>query len=406
MVFNLLDGGFFGFGLGFASFSTIIPLFVAQMTDSALLIGLIPAIHTLGWQLPQLFTAKPLSRMERFKPWVILMTINERLPFLGFAIIAYLLPRIGTKLGLILTFVLLIWQGLGAGVTANGWQLFISKVFPADTIATFIGVQNAISNLLGSVSAILAGIALVKIDSNYRYSTVFLAAFLCFVASWFCINQTKESPRPVNTEVLNSVPLKQSITKILKHDRAFLSFIISRFLGQFGMMAFAFFTIYSTKVLKMDTVTIGIMTSILFITQTVANPLLGWLGDRWSRKWILVFGAFCNTLSVILAILIKDPVLFAIPFILYGVANTAYWTIGISINLEFGSHEEKPTYVGLCNTLLAPAAILAPFLGGYLADLYGYLVTFYVAVVFSIFTLLLLIPFARSNKTIGELTQQ
>ena len=83
LVFNLLDGAFFGFGLGFASFTTILPLFVANLTNSALLIGLIPAIHNVGWQLPQLLTAGRLGRMERYKPWVMLMTINERLPFLG-----------------------------------------------------------------------------------------------------------------------------------------------------------------------------------------------------------------------------------------------------------------------------------------------------------------------------------
>ena len=45
---SLLDGGFFGVAIGFASFSTILPLFVASMTDSATLIGLVPAIHARG----------------------------------------------------------------------------------------------------------------------------------------------------------------------------------------------------------------------------------------------------------------------------------------------------------------------------------------------------------------------
>ncbi|HEY2979937.1 MAG TPA: hypothetical protein VGJ22_02045, partial [Anaerolineales bacterium] len=47
-IIGMLDGGFFGFALGFGSFLAIIPLFVRQLTDSALLIGLIPAIHNFG----------------------------------------------------------------------------------------------------------------------------------------------------------------------------------------------------------------------------------------------------------------------------------------------------------------------------------------------------------------------
>jgi len=50
---GMFDGGFFGLGVGFASFAAIIPLFVSQLTHSALLIGLVPAIHNVCWQLPQ-----------------------------------------------------------------------------------------------------------------------------------------------------------------------------------------------------------------------------------------------------------------------------------------------------------------------------------------------------------------
>ena len=71
ITINLLDGGFFGMALGFASFITIIPLFVSRMTDSALLIGLVPAIHNVGWQFPQLLTAGWVSRAKRIKPLVL-----------------------------------------------------------------------------------------------------------------------------------------------------------------------------------------------------------------------------------------------------------------------------------------------------------------------------------------------
>src|SRR5512134_3658197 len=97
LTVNLLDGGFFGVAIGFGSFGTILPLFVASMTDSATLIGLVPAIHGAGWLLPQLFTAGHTARLRRFKRTVLMATIHERIPFLGFAIVAFLLPRIGLQ---------------------------------------------------------------------------------------------------------------------------------------------------------------------------------------------------------------------------------------------------------------------------------------------------------------------
>ena len=140
----MMDGGFFGMGWGFGSIGTIIPLFVSHMTTSALLIGLIPAIHAVGWQLPQLFMANSVSRLRRYKPMVMLMTIQERLPFLGLALVALFLGKLGNRLALVLTFALLVWQGLGAGFTANAWQSMIAKIIPSDWRGTFFGAQAAI----------------------------------------------------------------------------------------------------------------------------------------------------------------------------------------------------------------------------------------------------------------------
>jgi MFS family permease len=148
----------------------------------------------------------------------------------------------------------------------------------------------------------------------------------------------------------------------------------------------------------MDAITVGIMTSVLLITQTVANPLLGWLADRWSRKWILAIGSICAVLSALLAYLIKDPGWFASVFILTGFANVAYWTVGMAIALEFGNENEKPVYVGMSNTLIAPATILAPILGGLLADLMGYETTFIISAIFAVITFLIVAIIVKDKK--------
>ena len=162
---GLTDGGFFGIALGFASFGTILPLFVASMTDSATLIGLVPAIHAAGWLLPQLFTAKHTSRLRRYKRTVLINTIHERVPFLGFAMVALLIPAIGIQAGLIVTFLLLTWQGLGGGFTANPWTSMVSKIIPPENRGTFFGTQAAVANLFISGAAVGAGYLLDYLDS-------------------------------------------------------------------------------------------------------------------------------------------------------------------------------------------------------------------------------------------------
>src|ERR671919_1386848 len=184
---NLLDGGLFGVAVGFASFGTILPLFVATMTDSATLIGLVPAIHAAGWLLPQLFTATHTARLRRYKRTVLMMTIHERIPFLGFAIVALLLPQIGLQAGLLITFFFLIWQGLGGGFTANAWTSMISKIIPPESRGTFFGTQAAVANLCISGAAVGAGYLLNGLDSPFDFTACFLIASVFFTLSWFAL---------------------------------------------------------------------------------------------------------------------------------------------------------------------------------------------------------------------------
>ena len=109
-IINMFEGSFFGLGLGFASYVTVIPLFVASLTNSSVLIGLIAAMRMIGWQLPQLLTANRVARLRRYKPMSLLMTLNERLPFFVLALIALASPTLGINLTLALTFVFVVWH--------------------------------------------------------------------------------------------------------------------------------------------------------------------------------------------------------------------------------------------------------------------------------------------------------
>jgi MFS family permease len=77
-------------------------------------------------------------------------------------------------------------------------------------------------------------------------------------------------------------------------------------------------------------------------------------------------------LGALLAWWAPSPAWFYLVFALTAVGNVAIWTIGISMSMDFGDESERPTYIGMSNTLIAPANILAPFLGGWLAQLGGY----------------------------------
>lgn len=398
ILVNLFDGGFFGLAIGFVSFTTILPLFVSTMTDSAILVGLVPAIHNMGWQLPQLFTSKKISRLPVLKPLVLLSTVHERLPFFALALVAWSLPSIGPTAGLILTFMALIWQGLGSGLAANPWQNMIGKVIPSDFLATFFGLQSAVANLLSALGAFVAGFLLDRTQGPRGFAISFLAAIIFMAVSWFFLRQTREPHTIRMDDGTQDISLWESMRKVFSENKPFVWFLISRMLYYMGMMAFAFFMVYAVRKLEMSEMEAGVLTSTLLITQTAANVILGRLADRWSRKGTIELGAIAALASCVLAWLAPNATWFYPVIILEGIANTAFWTIGFPILLEFGTEEQRPMFVGLGNTLIAPVAILSPILGGWLADGAGYPVTFLVSAILAAVAAFVLHFFVRDPK--------
>ncbi|MGC1375381.1 MAG: MFS transporter [Anaerolineales bacterium] len=379
VIVGLVDGSFFGLAMGFGSFSTILPLFVSHLTTSAILIGLVPAIHAVGWLSPQLLTAGRVARLRRFKPTVVLMTIHERLPFIGLMIVALLIPHIGVTAALVITFLLLTWQGLGSGFTANPWQSMIAKIIPSDLRGTFFGGQAAAANVLTSLGAIGVGYVLEIGGFPYGFALSFLLTAACMALSWIFLNRTREPESPEVVDQSHPATTLRGTWGILRRDTNFSWFLVTRILALLATMGFSFYIVYALRRFNMDVVTAGFLTATLTISQTVANLGMGWLGDRVGHRLMLIIGALALTLSSLLAWGAPSLDWFYLIFILEGLANVAIWTISMAITVQFGSEVERPTYIGLSNTLVAPFSIIAPILGGWLVDAVSYQAMFMLA---------------------------
>jgi MFS family permease len=389
-IVNVLDGGFFGLGLGFASLTTVIALFVSNMTDSAVLIGLIPAIHVMGWQLPQIFTAQRVSRQKRYKPMVMFFTVHERLPFLGLAIVSWFIPNIGPKIALILTFILLVWQGLGGGFTANAWQNMIGKIIPRERWGVFFGLQSAAGNLLSSVGVGIAGVLLENSVDNNGFTLCFLLAVGAFIISYFALVITREEESQPIHQVTERNEFWQDVRAIFKRDVNFRWFVVMRILAQLGTVGFSFYTVYVVRFYGVDEATAGILAAVTMVFQTLFNPIMGWLGDRWSHRGVMALGMLAAAISAILARWAPSVGWFYLAYSLAGIAYVATWTIALAMSLEFGKEHEKPAYIGMANTFIAPTAMLIPILAGWLADTVGYGATFTVTALGAVLTVIVL----------------
>lgn len=385
---NILDAAFYGFGaLGLASIVTVIPLFLNSLHASTLLIGLITSFHAIGWQLPQLFTANRVAKMRRYRPFTVFMTLHERWPFIGLMLIAIGLPFLGEQVALWLTVIMVMIFSLGGGLAATSWQSMIAKVMPKERIGTFYGTQSGVANLTAAVGAVAAGFILKNMPFPQGYVVCFLVTAVTIFISMGFLASTREPHHDDEEDPATTVhPVNpeygwRKMLGIVRDDVNFRWFLTGRTLAQFANMALAFYTLYAVKHFAMNEQTAGILTGVLLLAKTVGGPLLGWMGDRWGHRTVLVLGALIMSLSAGLALAAPNIGWLYVVYALSGLADASMWTTAMAFTQAFAEGRDKPLYIGLANTLTAPFTLLAPFVGGALAESFGFGSTFAVSVV-------------------------
>ena len=376
---NIMDGALFGFGLmGLASYITIIPLFLSYLTESTALIGFVAALFHIGWQMPQLLTSSYVAGLRRYKPMVLATTLIERLPYFGLALLAWSIPVIGVDAALALTLVLLAIQSLGGGFTATPWQSMISKIMPAHRLGTFFGLQSASVNLMGAGGALIASFILDRLDYPVSFSLLFFLTGLSLMISFVFLAWTYESKSaPKNiVQGMNWRDFGRRLRQILLSNHNFRWFLIARALTSLSLTAISFYTIFGIRRFELSPEAVGILTSVLLLANTLSSTLIGWIGDRWGHRRVLIGANALTVLGIGIALSANDASRFIIVFALTGIVNATQWTTIMTITIQFCTVAERPFYIGMANTLIAPVTVLAPIIGGWLVDAVDFELTF------------------------------
>ncbi len=379
-----MDLGLFIFYLSLTSSATVLPLLIDRLTGSTVWIGIVTTVNSMGWYLPQIFSVPYINRLRKKKPLVLWTTASERLPVLVLGLIFLLWPALPPRTLLWIVLSAFLWQGLSGGLGGTAWQEMVAKSIPHRLWGTFFGVGNA----LGGVLSIAGGGLLSYLLSHYPFPTNFAYIFLAgaavlFVGYWglVAISEPEEevkAPAPSVGQFLKTLP------GFLRTRANFSAFLIGRSLGIMGSMGVNFYAIYALQRYRIPDSTIGIYTSVLAATQALFNPALGYLGDRYGHKPVLLFAILTEGASALLALFSPTPALYYLVYFFLGLAYTGFTVAGLSLPLEFGRSGDRTAFVALTNTVSGLFFGIAPLVGGLIAKTAGYETLFFLSVVFAV----------------------
>lgn len=386
---NLLDVTSFWFGFSFISATTVIPLYISKLSDSPLPIGIAAVIAQAGWFLPQLLTANYVERLPRKLPLIVrLGFILERLP-VWVLVLSALIAVAYPTLALIVFLIGYAWRQIGAGLVATSWQDLIARTFPTDRRGRFLGISLFAGTVAGTFAALLSSFLLESFpfSTNFVYNFLFAAVFMTI--SWSFISLTREpratgrNPRRSNRQFASELPV------IVRRDDNFRRFLVARILLAFGALGTGFLTVAAIDRWAIPDSTVGVYTAMQLIGQALVTPLLGFLADRHGHKISLELGAVAALATFLVAWQAPSPEWYYLVFALLGVTNGAIIVSGILIVMEFGRPEKRPTYVGLANTGVGVASLIAPLVGAFLAGI-GYNLLFATSAFFTLLALIAL----------------
>jgi MFS family permease len=278
------------------------------------------------------------------------------------------------------------------------WMDMVAAVTPLRMRGKLFGWSGALGGLTGVGGGLLAEHALARYAFPTNYALCFLGAGICMALSFFALCAIREPPREQVASVMTVREYMERLPALLRRDRDFTAFLVVRTFTVLGSMAVAFIAVYATEQHGLPESLAGRYTSWMLGTQVITTPFWGMIGDRRGHKAALQFGLVCNALSTALALMVTTPAGFYIVFALLGASTGIQFTTTLNMVVEFATPAERVTYIGLHGTLIAPATLLAPLIGGWVAQFTGFAPLFITAVVCSMIGFIILTFFTRDPR--------
>ena len=382
-----LDYSLFLLALSFASAYGVLPLFVHHLTASNLFLGLIATVRAIGTSLPPILVAPYTERLRRKKPFLLVLTTFERLPYLVLAIVTPLLAG-SHPVVLLWTFFALIgigtWFG-GLGLPA--WLDLMARMLPADWRGRFFGFAAAVGGLISVAGAASAALLLRHFAWPNNFAICFACTSVCLIVSFIFIASCREPAPTEATATTTNAGYWRRLPDIVRADRNFARYLVAAALISASGMAVSFYTIDAKRTLHLADAGAGSYAVVLLGSATLGNVLWGYLGDHIGHKRVVEGGALCTAAAALIALAARESGIgiaaYGLVFVLVGLATSGIQLASLTFVIDFAPVAQRPTYVGLVNLAIVPFAAGAPLVGGLIADHFSYPIVFVLSAVFA-----------------------
>jgi MFS family permease len=390
-----------GFAMSFFSTTTVLPAYVATLTRSEVMVGLVVGLVSAAWLLPQLAIVSLTARVVHKRRLMMAALWANRPVYLALSLATLLLAARQPALALALLIVGLLLHAVGDATATTAWFDLLGRLIPPQRRGRVLGGAQVLGGLTGIGAGIVVRYVLSpRFPWGYpaNYATLLAITGVCLLGGTGLLSRLREPPPSPERQAAPSVrQVLASLPRILLGDRPFRRALIVRLLGACAGLANAFYVLYATRHLGLSAETTGYFVSAqvagLLASGLLTPPVQDRLGPLAHMRLTVGLAALPAGLALLLGALaptlgprILYPYLLVYFFLgLYG--SFLNWPFFNWI-LEYAPEPRRAVYIGLFNTLAAVGA-LAPTLGGWVVRTFSYPAAFVLSAACALGALLL-----------------
>ncbi len=376
----------FGLALTFANATTTLPDFVSHLTPSQIVVGLFSSVYSGAWLLPQILYARFLNSRRRKKPYILLGATIGRPFYLFYAAALWLGLLSNSLLALVLFFALQVLFLGSDALAAVAWFDLYAKAIPENRRGRLIGLGQSIRGVL----AIAAGALIAALLGDWgppfprNYAAIFALSGSCLLLSLLSVSFVREPDEPIEERQTTWREYLPELLATVRRDLALRRLLAIRLLAGFDSLALSFYILFATQKLGLPPETVGVYTVVQTVTGIAASLGLGLLSERVGNHRVVQVATAVTMTAPLVGLMLflsgasatpAAATAFGWTFVAIGTGLSAIMLGYFNYVLDLAPAGQRPTYVGIFNTV-SGALIALPPLGGLLLQKTSYGVLF------------------------------
>ncbi len=354
---------FWGIGMNFISMSAILPVMIKHLNANHFEIGLIPALGSLGFGIPQILSPKLFGNRRQLRKTLLYLHFLTTLPLLIVSI--FLLSKTSKPAFIILSGWCLYC--VLEGIVFPLWMNYMAKVTNPEKRGSSFGIIFFCQTIAGAIGVFLAG-KIYGTEFEYKRSAlIFFVAFLSmFIGSFFFLKTKEEGFEEEKTSPY--VKLNQ----LTKKYKWLLYYMFSRFFSRGAFLVISSFYIVDILDRNLQTsrsaVAVG---SVALVSQAFFSLFFGKIGDNISHKKASLFAVSVFFFACTCYIFGENIFLHILTAVVLGLYISAEFTSFNNLLFSLSEISDRHSMIAWYGFLNSLPQIVIPLLGGLIIDNMG-----------------------------------